>query len=162
MRNSIISTLIFFFSNIIIGQIAPDSKLFMTLKTQDSLLFERGFNRCDIDYLKTVISADLKFYHDQSGIQNAKGFFESIRKNICSNSKSKPVRKLNSNSLEVYPLYNNGKLYGAIQKGVHAFYLREEDKADVFTSKARFTHVWLLEDQIWKINQVLSYDHKSD
>ena len=121
--------------------------------------FERGFNQCDLVYLESHIAEDLKFYHDQSGFQDKKTFFENTQKYICSNSGQKPIRKVETNRLEVFPLYNNGKIYGAIQKGVHHFYLREKGKEDVWTSTAKFTHVWILDKEIWKLSEVLSYDH---
>jgi len=31
----------------------------------------------------------------------------------------------------VFPLYNNGALYGAIQHGIHNFFIREAGKEDV-------------------------------
>jgi CubicO group peptidase (beta-lactamase class C family) len=61
--------------------------------------------------------------------------------------------------LEVFPLYNDGNLYGAIQKGIHHFYLRESGKEDIWTSTAKFTHIWVLESKTWKLSEVLSYDH---
>ena len=137
-----------------------DSDLFKELQKQDSTLFERGFNQCDIAYLKKHISDDLRFYHDQAGISDKEVFLENTEKYICSNSESKPIRKLVANSLEVFPLYNNGIIYGAIQKGAHNFYLRAEDKEDEWTSTAKFTHVWVLENETWKISEVLSYDHQ--
>ncbi|MBE0663480.1 MAG: nuclear transport factor 2 family protein [Bacteroidales bacterium] len=142
------------------AQVNRDSDLFRDLKTQDSAFFERGFNQCDLEYLNNKISDDLKFYHDQSGFQNKDAFFENVQKYICSDSEKKPVRKVDANSLEVFPLYNNGKLYGAIHTGIHHFYLRENGKEDVWTSTAKFTHVWVLENEIWKLSEVLSYDHQ--
>jgi len=143
------------------GQVSKDAELFKTLKIQDSVFFERGFNQCDIEYLENVVADDLKFYHDQSGFQDRKLFFENTRKYICGSSDQKPIRKVEESSLVVYPLYNNGKLYGAIQHGEHHFYIREKGKEDVYTSSARFTHVWLLENGVWKLSEVLSYDHRN-
>lgn len=143
-----------------IGQVDKNSDLFIEIQKQDSIFFERGFNQCDLEFLESRIAEDLKFYHDRSGFQDRKAFFENTQKYICSNSIQKPIRKLESNSLEVFPLYNNGKLYGVIQKGIHHFYLREEGKEDVWTSTARFTSVWVLENKIWKVSEVLSYDHQ--
>lgn len=143
------------------SQEATDSELFLVLKEQDHALFERGFNQCDLDYLETAIHQDLTFFHDQSGIQYRQGFFESIKNNICSNPSQKPIRKLTEGSLEVFPLYNNGTLYGAIQKGSHEFYIRQEGRPDRYTSTALFTHVWLLEDGHWLLRDVLSFDHGS-
>ncbi|WP_321345186.1 serine hydrolase [uncultured Draconibacterium sp.] len=141
------------------AQVDKNSDLFNTLKNQDSIFFERGFNQCDLEYLDKHITYDLKFYHDQSGFQDKNAFFENTQKYICSDSEKKPIRKVDANSLEVFPLYNNGKLYGAIQKGIHHFYLRENGKDDIWTSTAKFTHVWVLENEIWKLSEVLSFDH---
>lgn len=143
-----------------IAQTDKNSDLFIELKKQDSIFFERGFNQCDLDYLESRIAKDLKFYHDQSGFQDKNSFFENTQKYICSDSEKKPIRKVDTNSLEVFPLYNNGKLYGAIQKGIHHFYLREMGKDDVWTSTAKFTHIWVLDNEIWKLSEVLSYDHQ--
>ncbi len=142
------------------AQLASDAPLFMEMKKQDSLFFERGFNQCDIAYLENHISRDLKFYHDQSGFQDRTTFFENIKKYICANPHSKPIRKPDVETFTVFPLYENGVLYGAIHSGVHHFYLREEGKADVATSTARFTSVWIKEKEAWKLSEVLSYDHQ--
>ncbi len=147
-------------TSIISAQTDKKSPLFLELKQQDSLFFERSFNQCDIAYLESRMARDLKFYHDQSGFQDRAKFFENVKQYICGPTTKKPIRKVDTNSLEVFPLYNNGKLYGAIQMGVHHFYIREQGKTDVHTSTAKFTHVWLMEDGIWKLSEVLSYDHR--
>jgi len=154
------SILLILFSLTSDAQVNKDSDLFLEFKKQDSIFFERGFNLCDLAYLESRISDNLKFYHDQSGFQDRKAFFENTEKYICSDSEQKPIRKVDANSLVVFPLYNNGSLYGVIQKGIHHFYLREKGKEDIWTSTAKFTTVWVLEDKIWKISEVLSYDHQ--
>ena len=138
-----------------------NSDLYIQFKMQDSVFFERGFNQCDMAYLENHISDDLSFYHDQSGIQDRNGFFENTKKYICSNLERKPIRKVDASSLEVFPLYNNGILYGIIQHGVHHFYIREAGKVDLLTSTAKFTSVWILDKEVWKISKVLSYDHQN-
>ncbi|MCJ8165406.1 class A beta-lactamase-related serine hydrolase [Pontibacter sp. E15-1] len=154
-------TIIFLFISVLShAQIDKNSDLFKTLQVQDSTFFERGFNQCDLDFLQNHIADNLKFYHDQSGFQDRKAFFENTKKYICSNSAKKPIRNIDANSLEAFPLYNDGNLYGAIQKGTHHFYLRENGKEDVWTSTAKFTHVWVLENKTWKLSEVLSYDHQ--
>lgn len=154
-------TILFFLCNTVIvhGQLSKDTELFDSLKRQDSIFFDRCFNQCDLVYLEKAVHKDLLFFHDQGGIQNKQVFLERTKNNICGNPDRKPIRKLVVNSLEVYPLYNDGRLYGAIQTGVHEFYIREAGKADVHTSTARFTHVWLLENKEWLLKEVLSYDH---
>ncbi|MTJ02894.1 serine hydrolase [Idiomarina piscisalsi] len=126
----------------------------------DETFFQRSFNECDMNYLKQHISNDLVFYHDQSGQQTAELFLKNVEKNICSGSKLKPIRKRSPGSLKNFPLYKNGDLYGAIQHGEHAFYLKQNNEMTL-TSTARFTHTWLLNNGSWKLSSALSYDHQS-
>ncbi len=142
------------------AQVDKESPLFIELKKQDSLLFELSFNQCKLEYLEQITSDQLRFYHDQAGISDRADFFESMRKNICSNLDQKPIRKLEESSLTVYPLFENGELYGAIQSGIHHFYIREKGKADRWTNIAKFTTVWIKEDGQWQMHDVLSYDHQ--
>lgn len=141
------------------AQIDKNSSLFIELKKQDSLFFERGFNNCDIAYLEKSVDDNLKFYHDNGGFQDKKLFLERTKQNICGNPNQKPIRKVVENSLEVFPLYNNGELYGAIQTGEHRFYIREKDKQDILGGQAKFTSVWTKKDGNWIMSDVLSYDH---
>ncbi|MBN8680857.1 MAG: nuclear transport factor 2 family protein [Chitinophagales bacterium] len=142
------------------AQVSKNSDLFLALKQQDSIFFERGFNLCDLDYLNQATHADLVFYHDQGGVQNKSVFMENTKKYICSDPGKKPIRKVVVESLEVFPMYENGVLYGVIQTGIHDFYIREKEKADVHTSRAKFIHLYLLEDGNWVLKEVLSFDHK--
>ena len=53
-------------------------------------------------------------------------------------------------------MFDDGKLYGAIQMGEHGF----APKGQQLDSKpARFVHLWLLDNGQWRIARVLSYDH---
>lgn len=141
------------------AQEAKTSALFLTLKKVDSTFFERGFNQCDLDFIDQSIHKDLMFYHDKSGIQDRKVFMENTKKYLCSDPNKKPIRKVIAASLEVYPMYNNGVLYGAIQNGIHDFYIREPNKEDVLTGSAKFTHLYLLEEGKWILKEVFSFDH---
>jgi hypothetical protein len=160
MKTILISLLLFLASSTLFSQVETSSALFRTLKTQDSLLFEVGFNTCDITQFENLVSDDFGFYHDKSGITASKAdFIAGIRDGLCKMG-YKARRELVENSLEVFPLENNGVLYGAIQTGDHRFYEIEQDKPDQLTSVAKFTHVWLLENGLWKLSRGLSYDHK--
>ena len=150
--------LLFFLGNLQ-AQIDKNSPLFLELKKQDSLFFERGFNNCDIAYLEKAMDENLKFYHDNGGFQDKKLFMERTKQNICGNPNQKPIRKVMENSLEVFPLYNNGELYGAIQTGEHQFFIREKGKEDVLGGQAKFTSVWTKKNGNWLMSDVLSYDH---
>ncbi len=143
------------------GQVAPGSDLSQEILRADSILFEAGYNNCDLQALDQLTGADFVFYHDQGGITRGKeDFIEGIRRNICSLD-YRPLRKLVEGSTRIYPLYANGSLYGAIQNGTHAFYAREEDKEPSLTSTARFTHLWIRDEDGWQLQTVLSFDHQS-
>ena len=162
MNRTILSLVILTISTgIVQGQVSRTSELFLTLKNQDSIFFKRGFNQCDLEYLEKAVHKDLMFYHDQSGIQNRAVFLENTKRYICSDPNKKPIRKIIEQSLEVFPLYNNGVLYGAIQSGVHDFFIREPNKEDVHTSRAKFTHLYLLENGDWLLKEVFSFDHNT-
>ncbi len=136
------------------------SELFITLKKADSLVFTQGFNTCDLKILDSIMHKDLQFFHDQQGMQNRKEFFKGFKESICTNTNEKPIRKLVDSSLVVYPLKKDGKVYGAIQMGVHEFYIAEPTKKVRLTSTGKFIHTWLLENGEWKLYKVLSYNHQ--
>jgi len=147
------------------GQVDETSELYMSIWKNDSLLFNVGFNQCDISQFKTLISENCEFYHDQSGSVRSKDDFVSrIRDGLCK-MEYKAIRKLEVTSMEVYPLKNNGVLYGAVQNGIHRFYAIEieieKGKEEYLRSVAKFTHLWILEDDIWQLQRMISYDHQT-
>ncbi len=138
----------------------PEHKqVFEELKIKDSLLFTLGFNQCDTNQVKNLTSKDFEFYHDQAGITNSQNSFVQSISGLCGMN-YKPTRKLEKNSLSVHLLKNNGKIYGAIQNGNHSFYGKEKNKPEYLTSTAEFIHLWIIENENWKLKRVLSYNHK--
>ncbi|MCB9081750.1 MAG: nuclear transport factor 2 family protein [Lewinellaceae bacterium] len=148
-------------STIVGAQEDPQSALFIALQKADSLVFEEGFNRCNLDVLQKVMHPQTEFMHDQNGRQNREQFFVAFTESICGGGPYKPIRRLVPGSMQVFPLKNGGKLYGAIQMGVHHFFIAEAGKEERFTSSGKFIHTWLLEDGVWKLYRVLSYDHQA-
>ncbi len=144
---------------IVSAQVNDKSNLQNQILQADSLLFEEAFNQCHLKILDSLLHPQLEFLHDQSGRQDYSEFLGAIRKNICAGQGPKPIRQLIEGSTAIYPLNDQGKLYGAIQTGSHLFYLREADGSLRATSKAHFTHTWLLVEEKWQLYQVLSYDH---
>ncbi|WP_346237677.1 nuclear transport factor 2 family protein [Niabella insulamsoli] len=134
--------------------------LFATLKTRDSLIFNVGFNQCNMGPYDTLISDDIEFYHDRGGVEYGKTvFIESVRTNICG-QKNKLFRELVDSSLQVFPMYKEGILYGAIQQGDHRFYVME-GQARKYAGEAKFVHLWIIEQNHWHLKRVLSYYHHS-
>ena len=117
MRNYFFITLTYLvLGSSVKAQLGPQDPLFLELKQQDSLFFELGFNQCNLSYLESHVSDDLRFFHDQVGVQDKASFLESMQANICGNPSVKPIRKLESSSLRVFPLYNNGNTRSSIQR----------------------------------------------
>jgi hypothetical protein len=130
--------------------INTDAALTSAITVLDTQLFD-AYNTCDLDKLKTMVSDDLEFYHDKTGLAVGKGvFLEAIRNNIC----GKVQRVLVAGSLKVYPL----KDYGAVEMGVHRFtHPWKQDHGEV--GEAEFVQLWQYKDGAWKITRVISYDH---
>lgn len=142
------------------AQVSENTKLFKDVMGLDAHLFEEGFNQCKLDALDGYVAKDMEFFHDNGGMQNRAEFFQAMKKNVCSNPEGKPIRTLVAGSSQVFPLNNNGVLYGAIQQGVHRFHLRGKDTSTDGYTEAKFTNVWLYRDGKWQLKSALSYDHQ--
>ncbi len=141
------------------AQVSKNNILFVQLKKMDKVVFEEGFNKCHLEELKNTIHNEFEFYHDIGGIQSKNEFMASMKANICSSPNRKPIRKIVEGSIQVFPLYNQGVLYGAIQNGEHEFWIKEPTKDLYQTGRAKFSTTWLLVDGEWKMKNVLSFDH---
>lgn len=125
----------------------PDT-LFETIKSLDAKLFD-AYNNCDLAVLGSMVSDDLEFYHDQTGLSVGKApFLAAIKQNIC----GKVQRTLIENTLEVYPL----KGYGAVEIGIHRFHHPNEPGN---VGYAKFVMIWHNDNDIWKVTRVISYEH---
>ena len=130
---------------------AEKAALTQTVSDLDTKLFD-AYNHCDLKTMGTMVSDDLEFYHDQTGLMVGKApFLAAIQQNIC----GKVERTLVPGTLEVYRL----KGFGAVEIGVHRFH-RPGDEKDP-GGEAKFVHVWQNKDGVWKITRVISYDHES-
>jgi len=140
------------------SQITKTNPLYEIILAQDSLLFSVGFNTCDIKQFDNLLSDSFKFYHDKDGTANKTKFLNDLKNGLCSDPSHKQVKRiLMEESTEIFPLYDNGNLYGAIQNGSHLFYESVESEPGI----AKFSHVWHLENGRWKLSTSLSFDHQS-
>jgi ketosteroid isomerase-like protein len=130
---------------------AEQAELTRTVAALDTKLFD-AYNHCDLKTLGAMVSDDLEFYHDQTGLMVGKApFLAAIQNNIC----GKVERTLVPGTLEVHRL----KGYGAVEIGVHRFRKAGDDN-DV-GGEAKFVHVWQNKDGVWRVTRVISYDHAS-
>jgi hypothetical protein len=130
----------------------PADPLYKTIAKLDATLFD-AYNRCDLPKLGSMVSADLEFYHDQTGLSlGRQSLVDGVRNNIC----GKVHRELVPGSLEVYPI----KGYGAVEIGIHRFTHPNHPEGDIM-GEAKFIHVWQLREGVWQVTRVLSFDHHS-
>ena len=143
------------------AQVDKNASLYKTILSKDSLLFNLGFNTCDISQFENLLSENFEFFHDKDSISYKKQFLYNFRNGLCKSPTTyQSRRELIPESTEIYPLYKNKMLYGAIQTGKHRFYEKTLGKEENYASSAKFTHVWRLENGVWKLNIGLSYDHQ--
>lgn len=141
------------------AQVDKNSELYKTILSKDSLLFDVGFNTCDIKQFENLLSDNLKFYHDKDGISDKTKFLTDLKNGICNNQSNRQVQRfLVKESTEIFPLYKNGVLYGAVQNGEHKFSEKRESQGGI----AKFTNVWQLENGEWKLTTSFSFDHQAD
>lgn len=125
------------------AQVDKNSDLYKTILVKDSLLFDIGFNHCDIKQFENLLSDNLKFYHDKDGISDKTKFLADLKNGICNNQTNRQVQRfLVKESTEIFPLYKNGVLYGVVQNGEHKFSEKRESQGGI----AKFTNVWQLEN----------------
>jgi hypothetical protein len=79
---AIFAIVFFFYSLMTAAQVDENSELFKTLKSKDSIIFERVFNKCELEKLTPIIAENFEFYHDIGGIQNREEFINAIKNNI--------------------------------------------------------------------------------
>jgi ketosteroid isomerase-like protein len=126
----------------------PDA-LFKTIQSLDTKLFD-AYNNCDLTTLGDMVSDDLEFYHDQTGLSVGKApFLAAIKQNIC----GKVHRTLLPQTLEVYPLNH----YGAVELGIHRF--SHPGHPEDGMGDAKFITLWQNKDGAWKVTRVISYEH---
>jgi uncharacterized protein DUF4440 len=123
--------------------------LFQTIQSLDTKLFD-AYNHCDLATLASLVSEDLEFYHDKTGLARGRqSFIDSIKNNIC----GKVSRELVPQTLQVYPIAH----YGAVEIGTHRFH-HPGHKNDV--GEAQFIMLWHNQGDAWQITRVISFDHR--
>lgn len=129
--------------------VAQPEPLFKTIQSLDAKLFD-AYNHCDLKTLGEMVSDDLEFYHDQTGLSVGKApFLAAIKQNIC----GKVERALLPDTLEVYPL----KGYGAVEIGIHRFHHPGHPEDGM--GDAKFVTLWQYKEGTWKVTRVISYEH---
>ena len=123
--------------------------LFENVANLDKRLFD-AYNTCDLNTLGSLVTEDLEFYHDKTGLALGRAtFLNAIQNNIC----GKTHRTLTPGSLEVHRLAH----YGAVEIGLHTF---SHPGSDLDQGQAKFTTLWRYKDGAWQMTRAISYDHE--
>ena len=160
MSKKIILNLILFFTFSINSkaQVSEKSELYKTILSKDSLLFSVGFNHCEIKQFENLLSDNLRFYHDKDGFSDKTKFLYDLKNGLCKSPETRQVKRLLvTESTAIFPLYRNGILYGAIHNGDHLFY----ENKDSQPGSAKFSNLWMLENNEWKLAASLSFAHQA-
>lgn len=152
--------LLFCLSTISYSQSSVD-ELSSTILHKDSLFWE-AYNSCDVNSFKVFFTKDLEFYHDKGGITlGIDALIESFNKGVCGEGNNFKLRREAVNgTVHVFPMRKSGVVYGAILIGEHLFYIQEKGKKERADGLAKFSHLWILENDEWRMKRVLSYDHQ--
>jgi hypothetical protein len=126
---------------------------------QDSILWMH-YNACEMEKMREVFGADIEFYHDKGGVlKGLDNLISTSQKNLCTNENFRLRREAVAGTVKAFPMKNEGIVYGAILTGEHVFYVLEKGKEPRPDGLAKFTHLFLKSDGVWKISRVFSYDH---
>ncbi len=137
-----------------------NKSLTATILHSDSL-FWKTYNECNVEENARYFTNGISFYHDKGGVtKGAEALKEALKKNICDTSNQKVRREPVAGTVNVFPMRNGNKMYGAIISGEHYFYVSGDGKPEKREGLANFTHLWLLENNEWKMSYVLSYNHR--
>jgi hypothetical protein len=130
-----------------------------TVILQKDSLFWHDYNTCRTDRFKEYFEADVEFYHDKSGpMHGIEKMIAAVKNNLCGPSGFRLRREAVPGTVQVFPLQKDAAIYGAIISGEHLFYIKEAN-GERLDGHARFTHLWILKDNAWRMSRILSYDH---
>ena len=129
---------------------AEQDELTKTVTALDTKLFD-AYNHCDLKTMGAMVSDDLEFYHDQTGLMVGKqAFLDATRNNIC----GKVQRTIVPGTMEVDVLHH----YGAVEQVTHRFHHPGDDGPG---GEARSVMIWHNVNGTWLLTRVISYDHHS-
>lgn len=126
-----------------------NDELTTEVMAMDSALFDKAFNQCNLTLYKKLVSPELEFYDDRTGLNT--DFSKEIASfNDRCSKPHKVIRKLVD--ADVYVLGN----YGAVEIGEHDFYVD-----DTKVENAKFIIIWERTADSWIMKRTVSFEHKA-
>jgi Domain of unknown function (DUF4440) len=129
--------------------------------SRDAEFFALYFTGCDPGRLRTMLAPDLEFYHDKGGFafRGAEAMVADYAK-TCAAKKAPDAwrsrRALVPATVRIDPIPG----YGAIEDGEHYFYEGQGDGLQKRVGYGRFTIVWVLSPDGWRLSRCLSFAHR--
>jgi len=131
-----------------------------TIRREDAAFWE-AYNQCDVGRMSQFFRPDFEFYHDKGGLTvGLDSFVALLKTGLCAKPNFRLRREAIPETVKVYPLQKNGVTYGAVLSGDHYFYVNDNGKPEYRDGVAKFFHVWLLKDGVWKMARAISYEHR--
>jgi hypothetical protein len=119
-------------------------------------MFWTAYNHCDMTSVGNLLTADVEFYHDKTGLTTSrKGVVDSLRSGPCASQALRLRREAVQGSLAFHPLAGGY----ALLSGRHRFYVTEAGTPERLDGQAEFTTVWKSEAGQWRMHRVMSYAH---
>ncbi len=134
-------------------------ELTAAIAERDTALFAVMFDHCDPAALAELVTEDIEFYHDRSGLTKTRAAFVDDYARGCIARQAPDAfrsrRELVPGTLRVYAIPG----VGAVEEGSHLFYERQGDGPEHLVGRARFSVLWRLEDGHWRLARAFSIDH---
>lgn len=116
----------------------------------------QAFNACDMQTMSGLLTEDVEFYHDKTGLTSTKGaVLDSLRKGPCANPAMHLRREAVAGSLRFHPLAGGY----ALLSGTHRFYAGDNGKPERLDGQAEFTNLWQSVNGHWRMRRIFSYAH---
>lgn len=127
--------------------------LFNELVRMDSVLFDASYVACDTARINALLTQDVEFYHDRTGLHAG----DQVRDDFARLAASCPAkqgvrRELVPGTMRVYPIED----FGVVQTGVHRFV----EQGNPVGTVAQFINLWQRTPGGWMLRRVVSFDHR--
>ena len=132
------------------------------IRARDAEFFALAFEGCDPARMRAMLTPDFEMYHDRGGVvaRDAETFV-AVHDRMCTERQAPKAwrsrRARVASSLRVDPVPG----FGAIEDGEHVFYERRGDGPERLVGRARFTQLWQLTADGWRLAPLFSYAHRA-
>ncbi|HST37166.1 MAG TPA: nuclear transport factor 2 family protein [Allosphingosinicella sp.] len=132
------------------------------VRARELEFFAIAFDRCDPPAMRAMVTDDFEMYHDRDGVvARSAGEWIAGYTEWCTGRQRPDAwrsrRELIDSTFTVHPIPG----HGAIEDGEHQFYERRGEGPERLVGRARFTQLWRLTPDGWRVARVFSYGHRA-